>query len=502
MNLSPRWKISPFAAPRSLGAALALFLAFAVALAPLATLAQKAKPAETPKKVFPYPIHKRTFANGLDVIVIETPEFKDVLSYNTLVLAGARNELEKGKTGLAHLFEHILFRHRWQGKEGGYEDLITRLGAHNNAWTWFDQTYYHPLTFTENLLGRKSGAEQLPGVVPLEASRFAKLDFTEKIFKTEAGAVLGEYRRVASNPSLHMTERLLALMFPHHPYGHDTIGYYDDVVNMPNVYDAAVRFYDTYYRPNNCVVVVAGDVKADDIYAKIEPYYRDWQRKEIPSIPESGAVPAKEQREHVPWDADVAPQVWVAYRMPAYKTGATETAVTQLLNELLVSQAAPLYKELRYEKQTASALGFEEGTRGFESFDARVLIVSAQLYKEKLAKSGTAYFDEVAGDITAATDELKRFSKQKDAKQLLDTLKSKYRYDFLAAMSSPAAITENFAWYYRFDRDPDVLDKMLASVEKLTPLDVENFAKKYFVPEGRAILTMAPKGAAGAPATK
>ncbi|MFC1679829.1 M16 family metallopeptidase, partial [Elusimicrobiota bacterium] len=113
-------------------------------------------------KVFPYPVLKKTLPNGLDILVIETPEFKDVLSYNTLVLAGARNEIEPGKTGLAHLFEHILFRHRLGGKDGGYGEAMGRLGTHNNAWTGFDTTYYHPLTFVSNL----------DRLIELEADRF------------------------------------------------------------------------------------------------------------------------------------------------------------------------------------------------------------------------------------------------------------------------------------------------------------------------------------------
>jgi len=113
-----------------------------------------AREPEKPAKVFPYAIHKKTLANGLDVLVVETPEFKNVLSYNTLVIAGSRNELEKGKTGLAHLFEHILFRHAYQGQPGAYQDLMERLGTHNNAWTWFDVTFYHPLSFASNLAGR------------------------------------------------------------------------------------------------------------------------------------------------------------------------------------------------------------------------------------------------------------------------------------------------------------------------------------------------------------
>ncbi|MCS7312645.1 MAG: insulinase family protein, partial [Acidobacteria bacterium] len=204
----------------STGTPRGTFVLAALGLGVLLTLAvAQARPKS---KGFPYPVYKRTLPNGLDVIVIETPEFKNVLSYNTLVLAGSRNETEPGKTGLAHLFEHILFRHRFQGRDGGYQDLIEKLGTHNNAWTWFDVTYYHPLTFTSNLTGRKTAAESLPGLIELESSRFKALDFTEEIFKTETGAVLGEYRRLSSFPSLKLEERLMALMFPHHPYGHTT----------------------------------------------------------------------------------------------------------------------------------------------------------------------------------------------------------------------------------------------------------------------------------------
>ncbi len=443
-----------------------------------------------PAKVFPYVIQKKTLSNGLDVVVVETPEFKNVLSYNTLVLAGARNELERGKTGLAHLFEHLLFRHTYRGAPGGYEEMMARLGTHNNAWTWFDVTYYHPLSFASNLAGRTVDAEQLPGIVELEASRFGWLNFDEKTFKTETGAVLGEYRRNSSFPTLKMSERLLALAFPNHPYGHETIGYYEDVLAMPNHYEAARAFYDTYYRPNNCVVVVAGDVKAEQVFTLAEARYFGWERKPVPSValPEPLRGP---KREHVGWPADVAPRLFVAYGMPRFQAGSLETAVAELLSELLVSRPAPLYKKLRFEKQTASELAFLEGTQGFESFDPRLLILDAQLYKEQYTAKGPAYFDDVVRDVEQAVEELKRFSRDKKARELLATLKGKYRYDFLARMSSPAQITQNLAWYYRFERDPDVFEKLLAAVERVEPKHIEAFARRYFVPENRVIVTLA-----------
>src|SRR5688572_9957099 len=200
---------------------------------------------------FPYPVQKRTLPNGLDVIVIETPEFRNVLSFNTLIMAGSGRENEKGRTGLAHLFEHIMFRHNHDTPQA-YEAAIAEMGAFNNAYTWYDITYYHPLTFTANL-------EKLTA---LEGSRFRGLTYSERVFRTEAGAVFGEYRRIASDPGLKLEETLGDLMYgPAHGYGHTGIGYIADVKDMPNAYKSALKFYDDYYRPNNTLVIVAGDVK-------------------------------------------------------------------------------------------------------------------------------------------------------------------------------------------------------------------------------------------------
>jgi len=448
--------------------------------------------AEAQAGVLPYPVRRSTLPNGLDVVVIEMPEFKGVVSWNTLVLAGSGHETEKGRTGLAHLFEHILFRHRWGGVDGGYDDVINRMGAHNNAWTWFDVTFYHPLTFTANLEPRGG----LPGLPELEASRFKALDFNENTFKVEAGAVLGEYRKRASSPSEKLSERLADLLAPGEPYGHTTLGYLEDVTDMPNHYESARRFYETFYRPNNCVLVVAGDVRSEEVLGKARAAYGDWKAAGVPKVSGSKGAPAREAVEHVPWDADVAPVAWVAYKMPAFRPGSPGSAATHLLGELLVSPAAPLYRKLRYEKKTASSLGLEEGKGGFEGRDPRWIIVAAELFKDKHQERGQAYFDEVTQDIASALDELKTFGAQPGSAELLKVVQSKYRYDFLAELSSPAQVASTFSWYYRFGRDPEVLDRLLESVEKLTPQDIEDLARSAFIPEKRAVLTMAyqPKG--------
>lgn len=436
--------------------------------------------------VFPYKVAKRSLPNGLDLVLIETPGFPGVLSYNTLVLAGSRDELEPGKTGLAHLFEHILFRHRYGGQEGGYDQAIDRLGAHNNAWTWFDQTFYHPLTFKENF------AE----LAALEAERFMRLDFTEKIFKTEAGAVLGEYRKASSSPELRMSEALLGELFPDHPYGHTTLGTYEDVVDMPNEHAAALAFYRDHYRPNNCVVIVAGDLRAEEALPALEKAYAAWERGSERPVPPSRRSASAEARLRVAWDAEVAPQLWLSYRMPAFRPGSKEGAVAQVLGELLVSQAAPLYKELRYEKKTVSTLGLGEGRQGFESVDPRALTLAAQLYPEQLKARGEAYFEEVRADLVAGVEALKSFASSPKAAELLRVIQSRYRYDFLARLESPAEIAGVFAWYYRFARDPEALDRNLESVAALAPADIDAFARAQFTPGNRVVVSMAHDGKA------
>jgi zinc protease len=442
---------------------------------------------EASAALFPYPIQKRTLENGLDVLVVETPEFDDVASVNLLVLAGSRNETEAGKTGLAHLFEHILFRHRYGGEKGGYGREVDALGAHNNAWTWFDVTFYHPLTFSENF-------ERL---LELEADRFLNLDFTEKTFKTEAGAVLGEYRNNASFPTTKLSERMFPLLFPDHPYGHTTIGTYEDVLDMPNEFSAAKKFYDDYYRPNNCVLVVVGDLRAEAVFDAAERRFGSWKPGPVPKVPPAAAEPRGGTRERVVWDSDVAPIVWVSNGTPRFEPGTKQAAVAELLGELLVSPAAPLYRRLRYEKKSVSRLRLADGTNGVKSFDPRALTVSAKLYKDRYRSEGDAYLREVEADIAAGLDSLSRFSSGPDSVERLDRLKSRFRYDFLGYLSSPGAIASTLAQYYRFDRDPRVFERVENALLALEPSDVDAFAARWLGSGNRVIAVLVPPTSGG-----
>ena len=267
------------------------------------------KPEKPPAKFFPYPIYERTLANGLHILIVPTPEFKDMVSYTTPVFAGSRNETEKGKTGLAHLFEHIMFRHEYDGVAGGYQAMMNRLGSYNNAFTTYDFTFYHPFTFAQNLVGPVATPQgPAPGVIELEASRFKGLKMDQKTFQVEAGAVLGEYRRIYSFPAQKMIEQMSPIAFPHHPYGHTVIGYLDDVEKMPQAWDAAWQFFHNYYTPNDVALIVVGDVNPHKLFPAIEKAYADWKPVPTPKIPVP-TEPKEHRPVHVDWDAEVAPRL-------------------------------------------------------------------------------------------------------------------------------------------------------------------------------------------------
>ncbi len=432
---------------------------------------------------FPYPVQKRTLPNGLDVIVIETPEFKNVLSFNTLIMAGSGRENEKGRTGLAHLFEHIMFRDKHDTPQA-YDPAMTAMGAFNNAYTWYDITYYHPLTFTSNL----------DRLAALEGSRFTNLTYSERVFRTEAGAVYGEYRRSASDPGLRIEEVIGDLMYgTAHGYGHSTIGYLEDVKDMPNAYRSALKFYDDYYRPNNAIVVVAGDVKAADVFTAVEKYFGAWKPKKTPEQPDPKPINGP-KKQHVTWESDIPPRVVVSYMTPPYQPGTSEAAVMNVMAELMGGETAPLYQKLRYEDQVASGFGVDNVST--IAFDARPMGAYVTVAKEKYDAQGKALLDRIENDVATAFEGLANFSSQPDAAKRLESIKSQLRYDILASFNSPANIAENFANLYRLNRNPQVLEQVAEGIASLKPADIDAFAKKYFTPKNRVTVTLAGKGGA------
>ena len=176
-------------------------------------------------KAFPFPVEIHSLPNGLRVVFISY-DSPGLVAYYTLMRVGSRNEVEKGKSGFAHFFEHMMYRGTKQHSSQDYNDTVTRLGLNTNAFTSEDMTVYH-------LYGP---AKALPTIIEYEADRFQNLDYDEPAFRTEAGAILGEYIKSASNPEQKMEETMVETAFTRHTYAHTVIGYLKDIQDMPAGY--------------------------------------------------------------------------------------------------------------------------------------------------------------------------------------------------------------------------------------------------------------------------
>src|SRR5207253_9081207 len=176
-----------------------------------------------------------------------------------LMRVGSRNEVEKGRSGYAHFFEHMMFRGTKQHPAEEYNQTVTRLGLNTNAFTSEDMTVYH-------LYGP---AKALPTIIEYEADRFQNLDYDEAQFKTEAGAILGEYAKSASDPEEKLTEVMQNTAFSRHSYKHTTIGFLQDIQAMPSGFAYSREFFRRYYTPDNATVVVVGDFDKADTLAQL-----------------------------------------------------------------------------------------------------------------------------------------------------------------------------------------------------------------------------------------
>ncbi|HEY7369581.1 MAG TPA: insulinase family protein, partial [Thermoanaerobaculia bacterium] len=204
--------------------------------------------------VLPFAATEKTLPNGLKVIVVPTG-FPNIVSIQIPVQTGSRNEVEAGKTGFAHFFEHMMFRGTKAYPADKYQEILAEIGARQNAYTSSDLTNYHT-TFSK---------EDLETMLKVEADRFQNLDYSVEGFKTEARAVLGEYNKNSANPLVKLDEVQSEKAYTTHTYKHTTMGFIKDVEDMPNQYEYSKTFFARWYRPEYTTIIVAGDVTPEEV---------------------------------------------------------------------------------------------------------------------------------------------------------------------------------------------------------------------------------------------
>jgi zinc protease len=446
---------------------LSLFSAGIAATAATVT-APAAAPMNAVSKPAPLPFKVATLKNGLKVITLEDHR-APVVTVQVWYRVGSKDE-PKGKSGFAHLFEHLMFKGSKNVPAEGHARYVEQIGGAYNAGTSFDQTLYYE-TVPVNAMER---------VLFLEADRMASLIVDEANFKSERDVVKEEYRsRVANAPYGELIKNVLSLAYPvGHPYDHPPIG------SIPDL-DAATladvkAFHDTYYKPDNATLVLVGDFKTRDAMKMVEKYFAGIPKSKTGvfpriSAPKEERAPAKNETFYD--KLAPLPAVGVAYRVPAPSD--PDAPVFNVLTQILSSgQSARLYRTLVRDQQ----LALQAQGGGFDLLNGGMFFFFA------VANSGKAPAD-VEKALLAEVDKLRaepvtdaELAKAKN--QLLTT----EVFGRIGTESKANALASADLLFGTAEEVNRRYDKLTA----VTAADVKRVAEKYFAPDRRNVFSMLP----------
>ena len=392
--------------------------------------------------IFPFPVSTFELDNGLKVVAVEY-DSPGIVAYYTVVRAGSRNEVEPGFTGYAHFFEHMMFRGTERYPTDAYNAVIKRMGADSNAFTTNDWTAYHIV----------ASADALETIMEIESDRFLNLQYSEDGYRTEAGAILGEYNLNFSNPVALLQERLRARAFRFHPYGHTTLGLLADIQEMPNHYDYSLEFYDRYYRPNNSIIVVVGDVDRGELERLAEQYYGAWEPGDHePLIPVGGAPDAAAQRQrHLAEPDPVVPHAGLSrsgLQRPDDRHADARRAVATAVRRdgAAVPQAVP------------------GGAGGRRALGRCARQAATPGCSRSSRASPTRSVSNMWRDAIIA--EIERLKVEPVDEQVLAETKSHMRYQFALGLDNPGGVARTLAHYLQLTADPETVNRVVPAVRR------------------------------------
>jgi len=436
-----------------------------LAAAPGALAAPAPAPAKSGGDVLPFKAVEKTLPNGLKVIVVPTG-FPNLVSVHIPVQTGSRNEVEPGKSGFAHFFEHMMFRGTPTYPPEKYQEIITRAGARQNAYTSDDLTNYYT-TFAK---------EDLDTVLKVEADRFQHLSYPVEAFKTESRAVLGEYNKNSANPMQKLFEVQREAAFGTHTYRHTTMGFLKDIEDMPNQYEYSKVFFDRWYRPERTTVIIAGDVEPAKAVAMVEKYWGSWKRGSFKSNVPVEPAPTGAQYRHVAWQTPTLPLVTVAFRAPAFSETQKDQAALSMLLSLSFGRTSTLYKRLVQDEQKVDQL--------FDFMPNRVDPTLATIgARVKKLQDAVYVRDAILQTVAKLRDEPVSGGALADAK-------SANKYGLIRSLDNTEAIASTLASYVHFNRSYDTLNRYYKVIDSLTPADLQAAARKYLVDESMVVTTL------------
>ena len=415
-------------------------------------------------KILPYPIYQHKLANGLNVVTVPF-DSPGLAAFHIVTRVGARNEVEPGVTGFAHFFEHMMFRGTDKYSKEDYSAALKSTGAAANANTTQDRTDYH---MTGN-------ADKLELMFELESDRFMNLNYSEHEFKTEAGAVKGEYTKNFASPYSQINEKRAETAFTTHTYSHTTMGYFKDIVDMPNQYEYSKKFFDRYYRPEYNTVLVVGDVTPEKVNALAEKYFGAWERGSYESV--VPVEPEQNETRYTHLQNGTIPAFFsMSYKGPAFSDTAIDMPALDVLASIVFSDTSDLSKKLVIEEQKVRFIG----GGAYDSRDPNLFTIQVSMVE----KEDMAY---VMGEIEKAIAKVQSGDIDKD---LLERTKSNLKYGFAMGIDTADAIAGSLSHYIQLTGDPESINRLYSLYDKVTVDDLKMVANKYFQPEHLTIATI------------
>jgi zinc protease len=418
-----------------------------------------------------FPIERRRLANGLEV-VLQPDSRLPLVAVNLWYHVGSRNE-RPGKTGFAHLFEHMLFQGSEHVGTNDHFAHLQKVGGVANGSTWYDRTNYYETV----------PAQHLDLALWLESDRLGFLlpAMTQEKLDNQREVVMNERRqRVDNQPYGRAFERLHELLFPgDHPYHWPVIGYMEDIAAAD--LDDVRSFFSNYYRPGNAVLTLAGDLRPDDALARVERYFGELEAGPAPppvAVPED--VEPTERREVLEDDVGLA-RLYLAYRIPPFGSGDWITA-DLLATALAGGKSSPMYRDLVHRRQLAQNVGLSALPTELEGVLVLVATARPEVAPDALLRAIDDHLDRARTELLAEAD----FERSRNGllTSYLEQLQSlEVRADLLSQsttlLGDPARFADRVAGYDARGRD-----------------EVRELAARVLRPENRAVVTVVPRSAA------
>lgn len=419
---------------------------------------------------FEIDVVEHEFDNGLKLMIAPDSTVPTV-SVFTFVNAGSRDEDRPGITGLAHVFEHMMFR--GTEKYPDYSAAVAPMGAQTNAYTGQDYTAYFI----------NAEARFLEQMLEIEADRIRNLVFTRETFRTELGPVKEEKRRFVDDDAEGTLEvELWKTAYTRHTYHHPVIGWTEDLeTNMK--FEDGLEFKNRFYAPNNCYLVIAGNVNPDQARAWVEEYYANWPRGKTytPQISQE-PVQTEPRSVELTWkDDQISPLIAIGYKTFDPGENLEAYAAVRLFNEMLFAESGKATTLLKRELDLVESIRDEFNLSkdpGLNSIRIRM-------------KRGV--------DPDTATDTLftliESVINQEDEPEALERARNNLRANMIYRLNRPSRVAGTLGDFQLVTGDHDNLERLYELYNSVPWERIRAVASEVFDPNRRTIIKMLPKQA-------